>query len=162
MPEPITIRPVIDSDREAVIRIFNYYAENGYAAYPDQPVTGHFFSYLREGTFSFLVIQAPEGVIGFGLAKPFLPFPAFSRTCSLTYFILPEYARRGLGTLLLARLTSEARAAGITTQVANMASRNEASVRFHARHGFSEGGRLHRVGEKFGEPFDVIWMQREI
>jgi len=162
MPEPITIRPVIDSDREAVIRIFNYYAENGYAAYPDQPVTGHFFSYLREGTFSFLVIQAPEGVIGFGLAKPFLPFPAFSRTCSLTYFILPEYAHRGLGTLLLARLTSEARAAGITTQVANMASRNEASVRFHARHGFSEGGRLHRVGEKFGEPFDVIWMQREI
>lgn len=162
MPESIKIRPVLDSDRDAVIRIFNYYAENGYAAYPDQPVTEHFFSYLREGTFSFLVLEAPEGVIGFGLAKPFLPFPAFSRTCSLTYFILPEYARHGLGTRLLARLTSETRAVGITMQVANMASKNEASIRFHARHGFSEGGRLHGVGEKFGEPFDVIWMQREI
>ena len=156
------IRPVQDTDREAVIRIFNYYVVNGYAAYPDQPVTASFYSFLREGTFSFLVLEGPDGVIGFGLTKPFFPFPAFSATCSLTYFILPEYTHMGLGTRLLDRLVKEAKIAGLRMMVANMSSKNEASVRFHTKHGFEEGGRLRNVGTKFGEPFDVIWMQRDI
>jgi len=44
--------------------------------------------------------------------------------------------------------------------VANMSSKNEASIRFHKRHGFTEAGNLAGVGEKFGEPFGVLWMQR--
>ena len=158
----VKIRPVTDVDRDAVTRIFNYYVINGYAAYPDQPVTEKFYQYLREGTYSFLVIEAPEGVIGFGVTKPFLPFPVFSATCSLTYFILPEYTHRGLGTRLLDNLVGEARMRGLRMMVANMSSKNEASVRFHMKHGFEEGGRLRDVGTKFGEPFDLIWMQKEI
>ena len=46
--------------------------------------------------------------------------------------------------------------------VANMSSKNEASIRFHKRHGFSEAGNLAGVGEKFGEPFGVLWMQRTV
>jgi len=162
MPEHVRIRPVRDSDREAVIRIFNYYAASGYAAYPDQPVTEHFFAYLREGAFSFCVLEGDGGVVGFGLIKPFLPFPVFSKTAALTYFILPEYTHRGLGSRLLGRLTRDARAAGIGMLVASMASRNEASAKFHAKHGFAEEGRLRDVGTKFGRPFDLVWMQKAI
>ena len=162
MTERVLVRPVRDSDREAVISILNHYTVNGYAAYPEQPVTDHFFGYLREGTFSFFVLEAPCGVVGFGLTKPFLPFPAFAKSCMLTYFILPEYMHRGLGTRLLCRLTLEAKKLGLEMMVANMASKNEPSVRFHRKSGFSESGRLRNVGTKFGESFDVIWMQKEI
>jgi len=48
----------------------------------------------------------------------------------------------------------------MTMLVANMSSKNEASIRFHKRHGFTEAGNLAGVGEKFGEPFGVLWMQR--
>lgn len=162
MAERVSIRPVRDTDRDAVITIFNHYAAGGYAAYPEQPVTEHFFEYLREGSFSFMILEAPCGVVGFGLTKPFLPFPAFAKCCMLTYFILPEYMNRGLGTRLLDRLTSDAKKQGLMIMVANMASKNEPSVRFHRKNGFEEAGRLRNVGTKFGESFDVIWMQKEI
>ena len=145
-----------------MIKIFNHYAASGYAAYPDQPVTDRFFPFLHEESFSFYVLEAPTGVVGFGLTKPFLPFPAFAKCCMLTYFIQPAYMNRGLGTRLLDRLTRDAKKMGLDIMVANMASKNEPSVRFHLKNGFEESGRLRNVGNKFGESFDVIWMQKEI
>jgi L-amino acid N-acyltransferase YncA len=46
--------------------------------------------------------------------------------------------------------------------VVNMSSKNEASIRFHKRHGFSERGNLAGVGEKFREELGVLWMQRVV
>lgn len=158
----VTLRQVRESDRDQIIAILNHYAANGYAAYPEKPVPEQFFPSLREGTFSFSVIDSPEGILGFGLTKPFLPFPTFSRSCMLTYFIRPECVNRGLGTKLLDRLGRDARKMGLVRMVANMSSRNHASVRFHKKHGFEEAGRLRNVGVKFGEPFDVIWMQKTL
>jgi len=51
---------------------------------------------------------------------------------------------------------------GMTSLVANMASKNTASILFHTRHGFTEVGRLRNAGTKFGERFDVVWMQKEL
>ena len=94
--------------------------------------------------------------------KPFLPFAAFKKTGMLTYFIAPEFTGRGLGTRMLGRLVEDAKKSGQKVLVANIASRNEASIRFHAKQGFTVAGNLTGVGEKFGEPFDVVWMQRTI
>jgi phosphinothricin acetyltransferase len=63
---------------------------------------------------------------------------------------------------LLERLAEDARACGCTTLVANVSSRNTASLAFHAARGFAEAGRLHAVGEKFGEKFDLVWLQRDL
>ena len=46
--------------------------------------------------------------------------------------------------------------------LANMSSRNEASIRFHQHQGFREAGHLAGVGEKFGASFGVIWMQKKV
>lgn len=160
--QEVIVREARDSDRDAIIAIFNHYAQTSYAAYPDMPVNERFFGFLREGTLAFFVLELKTRVVGFGLIKPVLPFPAFMATGMLTYFILPEFTGKGLGDLLLERLTGEAEKMGMTSLVANMASKNTASVRFHTRHGFREVGRLNKAGRKFGEPFDVIWMQKEL
>ena len=133
-----------------------------FAAYPDGPLPPQFFAPLREGALSAVVLEDDSGVAGFGLLKPFLPFPAFRKTGVLTYFIAAEAVRRGLGTRLLGRLLKDAKKHGLTTLVANLSSKNEASIRFHAKQGFTVAGNLAGVGEKFGEPFDVIWMQRPV
>jgi phosphinothricin acetyltransferase len=162
MKGDVIIREVLDSDRDAVIEVFNHYAKTSYAAYPEMPVNERFFSFLREGTLAFYVLEKKARVVGFGLLRPVLPFPAFMATGMLTYFILPECTGKGLGSRLLERLTEEAERMGMTSLVANMASRNEVSISFHTRHGFAEVGRLHNAGKKFGEPFDVVWMQKEL
>lgn len=162
MNNEIIIRNILDSDRDGIIAIFNYYAQTSYAAYPEMPVNEQFFTFLCEGTLAFFVMEYHARIIGFGLLKPVLPFPAFMTTGMLTYFILPEFTGKGFGDRLLERLTKMAEKMGMTSLVANMASKNTASIRFHTRHGFTEVGRLHNAGTKFGESFDVIWMQKEL
>ena len=162
MNKEIIIREALDSDRDGIIAIFNYYAQTSYAAYPEMPVNERFFTFLREGTVAFFVMEYHSRIIGFGLLKPVLPFPAFMTTGMLTYFILPEFTGKGFGDRLLERLTKMAEKMGMTSLVANMASKNSASIRFHTRNGFTEVGRLHKAGTKFGEAFDVIWMQKEL
>jgi phosphinothricin acetyltransferase len=158
----IIVRKTAESDREAIIAIFNHYAATSYAAYPEMPVSDRFFEFLQEGTFAFYVLEHKQQVVGFGLIKPVLPLPAFMKTGMLTYFLLPEFTRQGLGEILLERLTADATEMGMTSLVANMASKNIQSIRFHMHHGFTEVGRLQNAGVKFGEPFDVLWMQKMV
>ena len=162
MTGDMRLREMQDNDRDAVMQIFNHYAATSFAAYPDGPLPARFFALLKEGALSAVVLENDRGVAGFGLLKPFLPFPAFKRTGMVTYFIAPEYTGRGLGNRLLARLLEDAKKAGQTALVANISSKNEASIRFHMKQGFTVAGTLAGVGEKFGEPFDVLWMQRTL
>jgi L-amino acid N-acyltransferase YncA len=156
----IIVRKAVDSDREAIIAIFNHYAATSYAAYPEILVNDRFFAFLREGALGFYVLEREAHIVGFGLMKPLMPFPAFMTTGMLTYFIQPEYTRMSLGKKLLDRLTDDAKKMGMTSLVANMASKNRASIHFHTRCGFTEVDRLQNTGSKFGESFDMIWMQK--
>lgn len=162
MESEMHIREMQESDRDAVMRIFNHYAVTSFAAYPDGPLPPRFFPHLTEGALSAIVMDDGGGVAGFGLLKPFLPFAAFKKTGILTYFIAPEFTGRRLGTRVLGVLLEDAKKHGLKTLVANISSKNEASIRFHAKQGFTISGNLTGVGEKFGEPFDVIWMQRAV
>jgi len=162
MAADMHIRGMQESDRDAVMRIFNHYAETGFAAYPDGPLPPQFFPHLKEGAVSALVLEGANGIAGFALLKPFFPFPAFKKTGMVTYFIAPEHTGKGLGALLLSRLNEDAKKNGIRMLLVNISSKNEGSVRFHAKHGFTVAGTLAGVGEKFGEPFDVVWMQRPV
>ena len=85
----VVIREVRDRDRDMIIAIFNYYAATSYAAYPEIPVNDRFFAFLREGALGFYVLESEANVVGFGLMKPLMPFPAFMTTGMLTYFIQP-------------------------------------------------------------------------
>src|SRR5512136_717451 len=156
----VVIREVCDSDREAIIAIFNYYAQTSYAAYPEIPVNDRFFAFLHDGALGFYVLEHEAHIVGFGLMKPLMPFPAFMTTGMLTYFIRPEYTQIHLGKKLFDRLTGDAKNRGMTSLVANMASKNRSSIQFHLRCGFTEVGRLKNAGSKFGEPFDIVWMQK--
>jgi L-amino acid N-acyltransferase YncA len=162
MEREVIVREALDSDRDGVIDIFNYYAATSYAAYPEIPVNERFFLFLREGTLAFFVLEYETRFVGFGFIKPVLPFPVFMGTGMLTYFILPEFKGKGLGSRLLKQLSAEAKKMGMTSLVANMASKNTASILFHTHHGFTEVGRLHNAGTKFGERFDVVCMQKEL
>ena len=157
-----TIRTVDDRDWDAITAVFNHFVANSFAAYPEDPVSRDFFrkKHLDAANYPFLVAEIEGDVAGFAYLSPFHPVATMKRTATVTYFIHPDHTGKGIGSRFLERLLDEGRRLGITNFVAHISSANEGSIRFHARHGFTECGRFLKIGEKRGRTFDMVWMQR--
>jgi phosphinothricin acetyltransferase len=160
-----TIEPVRKEDGKAIIDIFNHYVENSFAAYPESQVPYEFFDLFLDTakSYPFLVARDDEeNVLGFALLRPHESMPAFSRTAEITCFIAPQFTRRGIGKAMQERLLAEARERGINNILAGISSLNSASLAFHRKRGFQECGCFQRIGLKWGQDFDVVWMQKMI
>ena len=159
----IKIAPFTRDSEKEIIDIFNYYVENSFAAYPEQKLPYEFFDHflkMCEG-YPALVTKDEQGnILGFGMLRAYSPFPTFSQTAEITYFIKPGYTGRGIGKKILNYLLDKARQKGITSIIASISSLNEGSIEFHKKNGFVECGRLREIGNKKGKAFDVVYMQK--
>ncbi|KKH61762.1 phosphinothricin acetyltransferase [Methanosarcina mazei] len=161
------IREVSTEDIPGMLEVFNYYVENSFASYLENSVGPEFFQLIqsekdqdRDDHFPFYVIEEDSKIIGIGALRPYFPFPNFRHTGVVSYFILPAYTRKGLGSMMLEKLCMEAREKKMQSLLANVSSKNEASLNFHLKKGFIECGRFKKVGSKFGKYFDIVWMQK--
>ena len=155
--------PLSESDRQPVVDIFNYYVETGFAAYVEEKLPYEFFDYLLQmvhGYPAIAVRDENDKVVGFAFMRAHHPLPTFQRTAEVTYFILPEYTRKGIGQGILGYLAREAAKLGVDSLLAHISSLNEQSINFHKKMGFEQCGRFRRIGRKFGMDFDVMWMQK--
>jgi phosphinothricin acetyltransferase len=158
--EKMTMEHALD-----VMEIYNWYIANSFSAYPEKPLPENFFmNFLEIGKKFPCFVVKPEGgaVAGFCLLRPYNPFPVFRNTAEVSYFFHRDYTGKGLGRIALERLESEARAMGVKTLLADISTENQGSMGFHAKHGFTECGRFENVGEKFGRPFGVVWMRKDL
>jgi phosphinothricin acetyltransferase len=160
----ISFEPLSARNGQEVMNIFNYFIENSFAAYPDKVLPGSFFDRLLEMTRGYpaYTIQRAGKTVGFCFLRAYSPHSTFSATAEITYFIHPDHTGQGLGSMALMRLEGDARLMGIQVILASISSINGQSLAFHRRHGFRECGRFGAIGIKRGQPFDVVWMQKEI
>jgi phosphinothricin acetyltransferase len=158
-------RRVIKHDGKQVIDIFNYYIDNGFAAFLDQKLSYDSFQPLLEmiNGYPFYVIEDKTAAIaGFGFLGRYHPSESFNHVAEATYFIMPSHTQKGLGTKLLHILSAEAVELEIESLLANIISLNQPSLSFHLKQGFTECGRFVRIGRKNNTDFDVVWMQKFI
>ncbi len=154
-----------DGDRVAVIDIFNYYVQNSFAAYPSVNLGYDAFDFITRligGYPSVSVRDGNDEVIGFGFIRAYNPSDTMTRTAEVSYFLAPGHTRKGIGSAILEHLIAEGRKMEVDNLLAGISSRNEQSINFHLRHGFVECGRFKNVGKKFGEDFDIVWMQKKL
>jgi phosphinothricin acetyltransferase len=159
----IEIVPLIKDNQKEIIDIFNYYVENSFAAYPEQKLPYEYFGHLLKMCEGYPALAAKDdqgNILGFGMLRAYNPFPTFSHTAEITYFIKPGFTGRGIGKRILDELLAKAREKGITSIIASISSLNEGSINFHKKNGFAECGRLRKVGNKRGKTFDVVYMQK--
>lgn len=160
-----TLRPLVETDRQAVTDIFNYFVVNSFSVFRDIKVgLDHFGAIFDSANKYPAVVAVTENkeLIGFAWLKPYKPIRTCDKTAVITYFIMPDHTGAGLGSRFLGYLKERARAMGIDTILASVSSRNDGSIRFHLNHGFVECGRFPEVGIKFGEPFDFVWFVKKI
>jgi phosphinothricin acetyltransferase len=153
---------VNDGDTPGIAAIFNHYVRRSFAAFPDRELDTPVIRELVEQArpFGCYVVEADRGLVGFGLIRPFYPFPNLMAAGEVSYFICPGFTGHGAGTRLLRVLEDRAGELGMTSLVARVSSRNRRSIRFHRKNGFSLCGRIRGIGTKFGQSFDVVILQK--
>lgn len=158
-----SIRPACDGDAEAVAAIFNHFIQDSFAAYPSVPADKTAYHRLKAlaGRLPMYAIETSSGaVVGFGLLRPLHFADTMTRSAEVTIFILPDHTRHGVGSRLLQRMEHDAVALGVDTLIGGASSHNPASLLFQQKHGFLRCGEFKRVGRKFDQDFDIVWMQK--
>jgi len=164
-PADYRLVPLTERHAPQMLRIFDHHVLNGFAAYPETPLSEEAMHGLLRQTAGFPAVAAEgpdELLLGFGFLRPYSPHSTFSHTAQITYFLDARHTRAGIGTAVLRHLEREAGTRGVTKLLAHISSRNPASLAFHAKHGFVECGRFPGIGRKWGEPFDVVWMIKSL
>jgi phosphinothricin acetyltransferase len=59
-------------------------------------------------------------------------------------------------------IEKKAKRNNINTLLANISSKNQQSLNFHGKNGFAHCGTFKNVGNKQGQTFHMVWMQKDL
>lgn len=156
--ENYLIRNANYDDLDSIKSVYNHFITDSFAAYTDTKIKIDTCKDWFQKAKIFKVIVFENTVVGF--IQPYKPFNTFKHTGVLTYFLLPKFTGKGLGTKLFNTLVEEAKTLGITNLLAHISSRNLQSINFHKKMGFEECGRMKNMALKNDIYLDIIWVQK--
>jgi L-amino acid N-acyltransferase YncA len=159
------IRPAVASDLPDIREIYNHYVMNSTVTFDETRMTlarwRSRFGQLERMGMPFLVAVSPSGqVLGYALVEPVGNRRSSRTTVEDSIYLGAASTGKGLGRALLEALVEACRAARIREVIAVIADQGaDASIRLHASLGFTESGRMGRVGWKFGRWLGTVTMQ---
>lgn len=109
--------------------------------------------------FPWLVATINDRLVGVAYAAPRNDRTAYQWTIEATVYVDASAHRHGVGDALYTELLDRLRRQGFSSVVAVIALPNDASVRLHERHGFTQAGQLVNAGFKRGGWHDVGFWQ---
>lgn len=165
--ERVRLRPATPADLAAVAAILAFYVTNTVATFeedpPDVAQWRQRLGDLTERKLPFVVAETGGTIAGYAYASPWRPKPAYRHTVEDSVYLAPGQRGRGLGRLLLESLLAGCADAGVRQVIAVIADSGEpASMALHRACGFTDAGRLSRVGYKHGRWIDTVLLQREL
>ena len=115
---------------------------------------------ISERKGAVFVLELKGHFSGFVTFGSFRQGPGYAATVEHTIVVAADAQGAGHGRALIQRAEAAAREAGHHVMVAGISGTNDAGVRFHARMGFAEVGRMPQVGRKWGQWLDLVLMQK--
>ncbi len=162
------VRPAVDADLPSVREIYNHYVLNSSITFDEKPLSllalkRKFATGERLG-MPFLVAESPRGeILGTAWVYPWQGNTSQRRSVELSIYLGPAATGKGLGKVLLERLLSDAKDAGIRDVIVVIADRGaDASIQLHRNLGFKETGRMGRVGFKYGRWLGTVTLQKRL
>lgn len=161
----VTVRDATADDLPAITTIYNDVLRTSAAIWRDEPVSladrATWFRAQQERGHPVLVAVGADGdVLGFASLGDFRPWPGYHPTVEHSIHVAEAHRGEGVGRRLMAAVIERAATMGKEVLVAGVDAGNTASIRFHERLGFVEVGRMPGIGRKFGEPVDLVLLQR--
>ena len=160
------IRPAAHADLAAIVAIYNDVMRTSFTIWQEQPTSlADRQQWLEETTpkrYPALVAADHSGVLGFIAAEPFRPWPGYAATWEHSIHVRRDARSRGIGQKLLNAMETTLRTRGAHIMVAGIDSANDGSLRFHARAGFVETGRMPEVGQMRGSWRKLVLLQKTL
>lgn len=161
------IRPSLDSDLDAITRIYGHHVLNGTGTFETTPPSVTDMGTRRADVLAkglpWLVVEEDGQVLGFAYGNWFKPRPAYRFSVEDSIYMAPEAAGKGLGRALLAELLAAFERAGVRKVMAVIGdSANAGSIGVHRALGFEPAGVIPSCGWKFDRWLDIVLMQKPL
>ncbi|WP_295125436.1 GNAT family N-acetyltransferase [uncultured Leifsonia sp.] len=167
-PFEYTVREARPEDLPHVREIYNHYVANSTVTFDEDAMTlkewKDKFGYLRKLGMPFIVAESSTGqILGYALVTPWKQKRAYRYTVENSIYLGAASTGKGLGPVLMQELIERSKAAGLKEMIAVIADKGaEASIKMHENFGFTEIGRMGRVGYKFERWLGTVLMQKSL
>ena len=159
------IRSATEQDLVAIMNIYNPEVLQGMATWNETAYDlAHFkkwFKELQEQGFPLFVAEEinTQAIAGYADYSSFRNFTGYRYSVEHSVYISPNYAKNGLGKLLMQHLIAHAKQHKMHVMIAGIDHENIASIALHEKLGFVQTGYMPQVGQKFGKWRDLVLMQ---
>ena len=149
----LKIRPVTLEDAPELVRIYAPYVEKTAITFEYQVPTIEEFEGRIEKIlqrFPYLVAEVDGQVL------------AYDWAVEVSVYVDQDRRGQGLGSRLYEALESELEARGYLRFLACIALPNPASIALHEKRGYVKVAHFPKIGYKFDQWHDIVWMQKTI
>ncbi len=165
------IEYVTENDAAALLGIYRPYVEDTAITFEyEVPGIDEFTSRIRHILEKYPYLKAVDDkgdILGYAYAAEFKERRAYDWSVESTVYIRQDMHGHGIGRKLYQGLENCLKAMGILNMNACIALPKQGSthlpsdsIHFHHKLGFTDVGVFHDSGYKFGEWYDMIWMEK--
>ena len=152
------------SDVPAMREIFNEVLRNSNSIYREDEVTleeryAWFDEKVAHG-YSIFGAYENEKLIGYAGYGSWRAAQGYRKTVELTIYVDSTIRGVGVGSKLMQTIIDQAKADGFHVMIGAIDSKNQSSIEFHKRFGFTETARMPEVALKNGQWLDLVFMQK--
>ena len=163
----IKIRDVLSEDAERIQEIYSPYVADTTISFeitvPNKLEMKRRIEKALSNEFPYIVAENETGtVVGYAYADKFGEREAYRYSFIVSIYLDMEVRSRGIGQKLYDELEKRMKKMGIVQVLSAITGKNEKSLKFHEKNGFTKIGHFPNVGYKMGEWHDIIWMNKTI
>jgi phosphinothricin acetyltransferase len=163
----VEIRSAQSIDVDGINEVGNYYIQHTPANFKLEVLNTQerlewMKGFSETGRHQLLVGVEGETVLGYACSTEFHERCAYQTSVATTIYLRPEIRQQGLGSQLYSELFKRLKKEDLNRAFAGITLPNEGSVAIHKKFGFTEIGTFSQAGQKYGEYWDVLWMEKAL
>lgn len=159
----MNIRAAVPADAASLAAIYAPYVKETTITFDyDVPNAKDFVQKIAETSekYPYLVAEEEGHILGYAYAHAYKERAAYDWAVEVSVYVDHDKRGNGAGRKLYQALEATLRKQNVAILTACITGGNQASIHFHEKLGYREVANFPKIGYKFEQWLDVIWLQK--